>query len=312
MDELMDLELLRTFVAVAQTGSVNLAAGELHLSQASVSRHVQRLEAAIGSELFVRRDGRPLALTVSGRRILTPSVAILDDAGQQWERLRSLAEDAGRRLVVGFGPGVAIMPEVVDAVAQFRVRHPQINTQLIEHRSRAISLRELLDGKLDIAIAGLRDSDVSNELEVIPLVPLLMHVIVRDDHPLADHDVLTLADVADESFAFIDGGDGLNVFTEACARAGIVPRVAHRCEQLTTLIALLEGGDAISVFPAARRLSSGPFAERFRSIPLDVEQPRTTVCAYWSTRKPPAPAVQELIRLARQAMITPEPELIQD
>jgi len=308
----MDLVLLRTFVAVAQTGSVNLAASELHLSQASVSRHVQRLEASIGSDLFVRRDGRPLALTVSGRRILTPSVAILDDAGRQWERLRALAEDAGRRLVVGFGPGVALMPEAVDAIAQFRASHPEIATQLVEHRSRAVALRELLDGKLDLAISGLRDSDVSNELEVIPLVPLLLHVIVRADHRLADRERLTLDDIASEPFAFIDRSDGLNLFTRACASAGIVPRIADRCEQLMTLIALLESGDVISVFPAAGPPSSGPFAERFRAIPLDVEQPRTTVSAFWSIRRPPVPAARELVQLTRQVVRASGAALIQE
>jgi DNA-binding transcriptional LysR family regulator len=77
-----------------------------------------------------------------------------------------------------------------------------------------------------------------------------------------------------------------------------------------TLIALLESGDAISVVPASGPPSSGPFAERFRVIPLDVEQPRATISAFWSTRRPPAPASRELIRLLRE--LVQDRPLVQD
>lgn len=159
MTELMDLALPRVFVTVARTGSVNLAAGELHLSQASVSRHVQRLEAEIGAELFARRDGRPLELTAAGRRVVEPSARVLADAERDWARLRALAGEAGRRLRVGCGPAIAALDEVATAAEGLRAAQPELVVELVDHASSSDALRELIAGTVDLVVSALGDGD---------------------------------------------------------------------------------------------------------------------------------------------------------
>jgi DNA-binding transcriptional LysR family regulator len=312
MTDLMDLELLRTFVAVARSGSVNLAASELHMSQASVSRHIQRLETAIGADLFVRRGGRALVLTRSGRRVLEPCAMLLEEAEREWGRLRVLAGNAGRRLVVGFGPGIALLPEVTGAIAGFAERHPQVEAQLVEHGDSSTALRELLDGKLDIAVTALRDSDLGDDIVAVPIVPLTLQVLVRDEHPLAARRRLTVADVAGETFAFLDGSDGLNLFNEISTSADVLPRVAHRCEQMTTLMTLLAAGDAITVLLAGTGAVPGPLSERFRAIPLDAEHPRVTLSVFWNAARPPLTVADDIVRLAREVAIARGAALIQN
>lgn len=64
----MDLNLLRTFVTVAESGRISVAAAQLELPKSTVSRHVARLERSVGSALFLRRsDG--FELTAVGRRL---------------------------------------------------------------------------------------------------------------------------------------------------------------------------------------------------------------------------------------------------
>lgn len=64
----MDLNLLRTFVTVAESARISAAAAELDLPKSTVSRHVARLERSLGAALFLRRsDG--LELTAVGRRL---------------------------------------------------------------------------------------------------------------------------------------------------------------------------------------------------------------------------------------------------
>jgi DNA-binding transcriptional LysR family regulator len=72
----LDLDGLRAFVAVAETGSVTLAGSRLHLSQPAVTRRVQRLEADLGFELFDRHS-KPLAVTAAGRTALAKGRRIL-------------------------------------------------------------------------------------------------------------------------------------------------------------------------------------------------------------------------------------------
>jgi len=64
----LDLNLLRVFVAVADSGSVTKAAARLYLTQPAVSAALRRLRTAIGAAVFVRQ-GRGLALTARGERL---------------------------------------------------------------------------------------------------------------------------------------------------------------------------------------------------------------------------------------------------
>lgn len=64
----LDLNLLRVFAVVAETGSVTVAAGQLYLTQPAVSSALRRLSETVGAPLFVRQ-GRGLALTARGERL---------------------------------------------------------------------------------------------------------------------------------------------------------------------------------------------------------------------------------------------------
>jgi len=78
----LDLNLLRVFVVVAETGSVTAAARRLYLTQPAVSAALRRLGTAVGAALFVRA-GRGLALTARGRRLFAsarPHLQALVDA----------------------------------------------------------------------------------------------------------------------------------------------------------------------------------------------------------------------------------------
>src|SRR5687768_3411889 len=65
----LDLNLLRVFVIVAETGSVTEAASRLYVTQPAVSAALRRLRAAVGAPLFARA-GRRLELTARGQRLL--------------------------------------------------------------------------------------------------------------------------------------------------------------------------------------------------------------------------------------------------
>ncbi|MDX2088132.1 MAG: LysR family transcriptional regulator [Kofleriaceae bacterium] len=78
----LDLNLLRVFAVVAETGSVTDAASRLYLTQPAVSAALRRLATTIGAPLFVRR-GRGLALTARGTRLqsaIRPHLQELIDA----------------------------------------------------------------------------------------------------------------------------------------------------------------------------------------------------------------------------------------
>jgi len=90
----LDLNLLRVFVVVADTGSVTAAASQLYLTQPAISAALRRLTTAIGAPLF-GRQGRGIALTSRGERLLAelrPHLMALVDATlapAQWNPMTS-------------------------------------------------------------------------------------------------------------------------------------------------------------------------------------------------------------------------------
>ena len=79
----IDTSLLRSFVAVAETGSMTTAAKQLHLTQAAVSQQIKRLEELFDRQLF-DREQRRLALTSSGGMLLAKAPRLLAMNDEIW------------------------------------------------------------------------------------------------------------------------------------------------------------------------------------------------------------------------------------
>ena len=88
----MELEQIRVFIAVAQTGSFSLAARRLFISHSTTSRTVSALEEELGVRLIQRENSRVMGLTPAGKIVLEQGGALLKDA----ERLKADAVSAGK------------------------------------------------------------------------------------------------------------------------------------------------------------------------------------------------------------------------
>jgi DNA-binding transcriptional LysR family regulator len=242
----MDLALMETFVAVAEAGSVATAARELHLSQSSVSRQIQRLEHQTGLELFVRRGGHALEVSDAGRRVLALGGELLSQADRIDHELRTIAGGADGHVVLGIGSMILALPEVADALRDFHLAHPAIHVDLVESHHYAETIAELARDELDAAVHTV-PVDHDPELATVPIGTVTPRIVVGNDHPLADRERITIDDVATERFAFLEGSAGLEVFDALCARTGIAPTIGHRCSQVMTLATVVAAGMAITM-----------------------------------------------------------------
>ncbi|MDQ2065812.1 LysR family transcriptional regulator [Xinfangfangia sp. CPCC 101601] len=95
----MDLQLLKTFLEVAATGSFGAAAGRLFVTQSAVSLRVQRLEDELGRALFERGNGG-VALTAAGREFRSSAAMILTNWEQARQRVSAL-DDMPASMVIG-------------------------------------------------------------------------------------------------------------------------------------------------------------------------------------------------------------------
>lgn len=143
----LDSDLLRTFVAVAQAGSVTEGAVRIHRSQSATSLQIRRLEDILGQPVF-QRHGRGVILSDTGRQLLPVArdvTARLDAA------LRDITQDAvqGRlRLGVPDDHGRARLAQII---ATFTRRHPQVDLDVTCALSTGFP-RALERDQLDLAV----------------------------------------------------------------------------------------------------------------------------------------------------------------
>lgn len=151
------LPYIETFLAVFRTSSFSAAARELHLSQPSVSRQIQRLEEILACQLFMRDTHRviatPHATTLA--RQLDPLVGDIRQVLHNTARGRDELEGTLR---------IACLPEVGERIflrliLDFQQRHPAIQVEIQYTRSDVI-LDAVLEGKADFGItARMRSSE---------------------------------------------------------------------------------------------------------------------------------------------------------
>jgi len=111
----MELRHLRYFVAVAEAGSLTVAATRrLHTSQPSLSRQIRDLEGELGTPLLTRR-ARGVELTPAGRTFLDHARALLSQAEAASEAVRRVAHPSRPCFTIGFltGHELTWMPEAL-------------------------------------------------------------------------------------------------------------------------------------------------------------------------------------------------------
>ncbi|PRI10350.1 LysR family transcriptional regulator [Leucobacter massiliensis] len=145
----MNLEQLRGFAEVAQSGHFTRAAERLHLAQPSLSRQIAGLERELGVELFHRLRGN-VTLTRAGERLLPIARRMLADAEAAREEMAELAGLRRGRVRLGATPTLCTSL-VSEVLAEYRARHPGIEIEILERGSRSL-ISALTEGALDLAL----------------------------------------------------------------------------------------------------------------------------------------------------------------
>lgn len=209
----MTIGQLRTFLAVAATGSVRAAAEQLVVTQPAVSAALAALQREVGVAL-VERSGRGLVVTAAGlafashaRRALglldAGVVAAAGAAAPERGRLRlGAVTTAGERLVLPF-------------LAAIRVRHPHVEVTLeVGNRRRIWEL--LVNHEVDLAIAGR--PPVSLPVVTLATRPYDL-VVVASRRGKARVRSVTLADLAGTTWLLREAGSGTRAATEEFLRS---------------------------------------------------------------------------------------------
>jgi LysR family transcriptional regulator, hca operon transcriptional activator len=264
----MELRHLRYFIAVAEEGSLTLAAEKrLHTSQPSLSRQIRDLEYQVGVPLMTR-SVQGVALTDAGKAFLDHARLTLAQAEAAVEAARRAAKPFKPVFAVGFLSG----QEVNWLAATTRVLADELrNIAMTISSEHSPDLAQLLaTDKLDVAF--MRAEPNRPELAYLAVAREPFVVIMPSDHRLAAHESVDVRELAGE--LFIGGshiaGPMRAAIEKYLAANDLDLEPAHRVHNLTMAMSLIASTRGVALLPA--------YAENFlpwsvTSRPLKGEAP---------------------------------------
>jgi DNA-binding transcriptional LysR family regulator len=261
MRHLPELELVQSFLAVAEELSFRRAAERLSLDQSALSRRIKELESKLGFPLLFRTT-RTVRLTEAGRQFYEDNTGIVSLVAGSVERARRISEGKTGRLRIGY-MAFATTEKMPQAVKAFGQRFPDINVEIKYLRTEAQKIA-LAQGAIDIGflIGPWRHSEfatyrVSNErlLAVLPA-----------NHRLAKKTEILLSDLAQCELVLgdMEQWDSYRAIVERIfTLRALKPKLAYEASNTLAIIGLVAAGLGVTLYPEGiRRLAHKSLAIR--------------------------------------------------
>ncbi len=253
----MELRHLRYFVAVAEEGSLTVAAERrLHTVQPSLSRQIRDLEDEVGVPLFTR-NARGVELTPAGRVFLDHARLTLSQADAAVEAARRVGAPGKPPFSMGFLTGQEV-DWLGQATSILRGELPNLEVRVVSKYSPELA-EDLQRGKLDVAFLR-REERPDVEYRVVAIEPLV--VVLPSDHPLTAREAIDPRDLAGETFLGMSGTAPVlqRVIADYFRECGIEIEPAHEIDNLAMGMSMVASTGGIGLMPA--------YAENF--LPLSV------------------------------------------
>ena len=249
----VNLRLLRTLLAVVEKGSVNAAACALGFVPSAVSQQIARLEHQVGAELFSRRPGGALAVTMAGRRIAAAAEEVLGAAAEFQHAVETIAE--GRTLAYPIGAFPSVGSEVLPlALSQLKAEHGDITVALNEMDPDE-GVRALRGGVIDSLIAYRYFPDDAPSYEGLVVEHIYREPLLLCCSPLTASGEQQSTGLAHcQSQPWVSGHPGRpdrRILDWWTRHIGIVARVQHETDDHSTALSLIASGLAVGLLPAS-------------------------------------------------------------
>jgi LysR family hca operon transcriptional activator len=244
----MELRHLRYFVAVAEEGSLTVAAQKrLHTAQPSLSRQIHDLEHELGVQLLIRGP-RGIELTASGRVFLDHARVALLQVEAAGEAARRAAQPARTSFAIGFLTGYEMdwLPAVMGIL---RAELP--STEVVIHSQDSPDLAAgLIRGKIDLAF--LRPEKQAPGLKFRPLRKDPLVVVMPRDHALAARNSIRPQDIAEETFIGVSPIRAPTLWAainDYVKRVGLAAKPDYQAENIAMAISLVSSTRGVCLLP---------------------------------------------------------------
>lgn len=241
----MTFEQLDYFIAAVESATFFDAAETLHTTQSTLSKQIKKLETELGTTLW-DRSRRRAKLTPAGQDFYVEAQKLSKQYHETLLKIKKYQEIVPHELHIGTLPFLA-QYNLTGFIRQFIRLHPEINLTLSEVEEDEL-LTGLSQDTFELIIARETMID-SKHYHFKPIAQDTLSVILPEDHPLANHPLLSLEDIKTEGFILMH--PYTSIYQLCCklfANAAIQPNIL-RTARVESIISAVQIGEGISLFP---------------------------------------------------------------
>lgn len=289
----MDIRHLEYFTEVAKQLNFTKAASALHISQPSLSKTVKSMEDELGVPLF-NRSFRNLELTDAGKALLHNAKHVLQAYQNLTNELNDVMNLKKGEIRIGIPPiiGAAFCSSLI---SQYKELYPSIDVLLSEVGTNTIK-EGINDGSLDV---GFVCNNVGNmtKYEMIELLKDPLMLVVHESHPLHKQSVVSISDIANESFVMYRQDFSLyDRIIEACQTHQFYPQIVCESSQKDFIIEMVEAKLGIALLPS--QICDKIKSDQLISIPIHTPEINLELGMIWKKDTYLPYAVREFIEIA--------------
>jgi LysR family nitrogen assimilation transcriptional regulator len=287
----MDLKRVRTFVTVADLGTVSKAALHLHISQSALSRQISDLEDDCGFKLF-DRIGRRLFLTTRGEQLLGDCRGVLGQWGSLGERIELLRREGAGVLKLA-APPQTIESVLAGFLPRYAADFPNMRVKLVE--ALGMDQVQLLErGEVHIGIR--HDQGMNPWFESIPLPSDDVLAAYSSKFQFGHDGAIDIVSLAPHPLLLLDSGYSVRrLFNAACRLANVEPEILLESRAPHTLLALAEAGQGVAVIPSVQRADG--YRVNIARVTHRRKPLRDRYVIQWDKRRPMPTYVQKFCTL---------------
>ena len=266
----LNLDQLRTLIAIVDLGTFSAAARALHLAQPTVSLHISELESRLGAPLVVRGNRR-ITPTAAGAALVERGRKLLRDTDDAVETVKRQAEGRVGRVRLGTSTGVLVdlLPQVLEALG---AEHSGIDVE-VSIRGSYEAMERLAAGTLDIGLVAIPQPPLRG-IVVTPWCkqPMMAFVPRRWKAPKR----VTPAWLAAQPLIFNEATTHMYRLTmEWFAAAGFAPRARIELNYDAAMRSLVAAGYGAALLPLQQSTDTVSGNDRMQILPVS---PKLTRC----------------------------------
>ncbi|ANN18766.1 LysR family transcriptional regulator [Amycolatopsis orientalis] len=274
----MDVQQLRSFLAVAEELHFGRAAERLHIAQPPLSRTIKQLERELGIRLF-DRNTRSVNLTAGGQALVGPAKDVIEALRRADAAVRSAGDGEAGLVRIAFA-GVSTHDLVARLARAVRARRPGIRLELSSQNFAQPAMKKLVQGETDIALG--RWDVIPAEVAARVVMSDALVVAVPDTHPLAGARRLEFGQLADDGFVSLPPHEGAVLpdrLRRLAHQAGFIADVVQIAPDTQTALALVSAqvGCHLTLASVARNVNDPHVA----FVPLDTSPHDVDLRAAW-------------------------------